>query len=45
MSLFIIEIIVILNVILMYFILGGLFVLEMLRNVLMWKFLLMLEED
>lgn len=45
MSLFIIESIVILNVILMYFILGGLFVLEMLRNVLMWKFLLMLEED
>lgn len=38
MSLFITEIIAILNVILTYFISGGLFALEMSRNALMWKF-------
>lgn len=38
MSLFITEIIAILNVIWTYFISGGLFTPEMSRNALMWKF-------
>lgn len=38
MSLFITEIIAILNVILTYFISRGLFAQEMSRNALMWKF-------
>lgn len=38
MSLFITEIIAILNVILTYFISGGLFAPEMSRNALMWTF-------
>lgn len=38
MSLFITEIIAILNVILTYFISGGLFAPEMSRKALMWKF-------